>query len=331
MHRTTRVKHEAEQLTPAQPASTYAPLAMPAVPYMRSATPAVPAPMHFYAHKTQAPSGPIKLVPDPSPKTDIPTQKAESLFSSESEYGFTQDLLYYWKVTRDLFLDDVEAYYVRATVRSIENSRKLLISERGYQAAYKTIKYVKHEPHDIFFVRVIHTANPNALFIGCSHAGFTDPECKVVYDCRWASIAVQHARKCYEDPTYDINRVGTMGYTMLSLAVKNCAELAVYWLVRRGASPRAKNADGSDALSICVQMCENKCKYAITECIHERMKLLMLAEKATIRAQDIFVDMFRHAHGVSSEHVHYALQGDVTKTEEKSQEGTKRKRSSRKR
>jgi hypothetical protein len=283
--------------------------------------------MHFYVH-TRVPSAPLKLVPEPL-QTGAEEKPEKRLFSTEYEYEYVQDMLYYnmKRGGRKLLLNDTEDYYVQMTAQTVEKARELLISERGYQAAYKTVQYIAGELPAIFFARVLHSANPQALFIACSHAGFTDSECRVVYDCRWASIAVQHARRCYQDPTYDINRVGTMGFTMLSLAVKNCAELAVYWLVRRGALPRAKNVDGSDALSIGVQMCMNKCKFAITECVHERMKLLMLSEVTAPSSQDIFVDMIHEALGARLGRVKSQRRREATIPEEEKPEITKRKRS----
>lgn len=194
-----------------------------------------------------------------------------------------------------LKLSDVELFYVNATKRAVDITKRILASKQGCLAAFKAVPRLQMETPEDYAIRVINTANPDKIYEAFISFGFTDPYARAVMACRWASIALQHARRCYENPQYKIDRVGSLGYNMLTLAVRYQSEIAVYWLVRRGASPYAKNADGSTALSFCAHLCESKCVFAIQECVHERMKLLLLSEPGIPPAHDVFVEMIHAA------------------------------------
>lgn len=188
-----------------------------------------------------------------------------------------------------LNLADVETFYARETVKITKATRAMLMSPLGRAAASKCFGDRDGETPSQFAARIISTAPPNTLHTALSVGGVSEYDASLAYQCCWVSFALQFAKRCRER-TERINRVGNHGKTMLEIAVIGNAEIAVYWLVRSGALPRAPNAFGTTALSRCVESCVKNCVFAIDECVHERMKILMLCEAGEPPTSDSFAD-----------------------------------------
>ena len=189
-----------------------------------------------------------------------------------------------------LNLADVQMFYARETVNVVKTTRAMLMTPRGRAAATKHVGHLEGETPSQFAARVISTANPTALFTALATDGISETETRLAYHCCWVSNALRFAKRCREFPNLSINRVGNCGSTILSLAVTGEAEIAVFWLVHGGASPRAPNTNGKTALSRCVERCVQRCLFAIDECVHERMKILMLCDAGNPREGDVFAD-----------------------------------------
>jgi hypothetical protein len=189
-----------------------------------------------------------------------------------------------------LKLADVEKFYARETVNVVKTTRAMLMTARGRAAATKHVGHIDAETSAQFAARVISTANPTALVDALRADGIPENYTCAAYHCCWVSTALRFAKGCRDFPRPPFDRVGNSGQTMLSIAINCEAEIAVYWLVRSGASPRAPNANGITALSRCVERCVRSCVFAIDECVHERMKILMLCDAGNPRAGDEFAD-----------------------------------------
>jgi hypothetical protein len=189
-----------------------------------------------------------------------------------------------------LNLADVQTFYARETVKVVRTTRAMLMTPRGRAAATKHVGYLEGETPSQFAARVIGTANPTALFTALATDGISENETRSAYHCCWVSTALRFAKRCREFPNLLFDRVGNSGNTILSLAVTGEAEIAVFWLLHSGASPRSPNTNGTTALSRGVERCVQKCLFAIDECVHERMKILMLCDAGDPRAGDVFAD-----------------------------------------
>lgn len=189
-----------------------------------------------------------------------------------------------------LNLADVEMFYARETVKVVKTTRAMLMTPRGRAAATKHVGLIDAETPSQFSARVISTATPAALCNALAADGIPENYTRAAYHCCWVSAALRFTKRCRDFQRPPIDRVGSSGQTMLSVAITCDAEIAVYWLVRSGASPRAPNTNGTTALSRCVERCVRCCPFAIDECVHERMKLLMLCDAGEPRAGDAFAD-----------------------------------------
>lgn len=189
-----------------------------------------------------------------------------------------------------LNLADVDTYYARETVKVVKITRALLMTARGRAAAAVCVGHLAKETPIEFVARVISTANPSALFDALVVNGISETETRAAYHCCWVSTALRFAKRCREVPGCHIDRVGRLGNTILAIAINGEAELAVYWLLRAGASPRAPNINGTTPLSCGILRCIKNCVFAIDECVHERMKILMLCDSGTPPSEDMFAD-----------------------------------------
>jgi hypothetical protein len=180
-----------------------------------------------------------------------------------------------------LMLADVKQHYTRQSMQNVAITRALFMSPRGQAAIAKVVEYRAGEPLAVYAARVINVANPNDIYTALVGAGCPGTSALAAYHCCWMSVVSQYSKRCIElIPGYSIDRVGKNGLTLLSTSISADAENAVYWLMRRGASPHARNANGTTALSHCVGRCIKSCTFAIGECVHERMKILMLCDAA---------------------------------------------------
>jgi hypothetical protein len=180
-----------------------------------------------------------------------------------------------------LMLADVKQHYDRKSRESVVFTHALFLSSRGQVAAGTVVEHRAGETRAAFAVRVMNTANPTSIYQAFVCAGCPETSARIAYHCCWLSVVSQYSKRCIEHvPGYSIDRVGKNGMTLLSTSISADAENAVYWLMRRGASPHARNANGTTALSHCVGRCIASCAFAIEECVHERMKILMLCDAA---------------------------------------------------
>jgi hypothetical protein len=193
-----------------------------------------------------------------------------------------------------LKLSDVETFYAHETVKVVKITRAMLMTPKGRSAATNLVGHRDDETPSQFAARVISTADPTALFRVLAAGGISENDIRAAYHSCWVSSALRFVRRCREFPKPPFDRIGHHGHTMLSVAINGEAELAVYWLVRSGASPRAPNANGMTALSRSVERCVKRCQFAIDECVHERMKILMLCDVGEPAAGDAFADAMYH-------------------------------------
>jgi hypothetical protein len=189
-----------------------------------------------------------------------------------------------------LNLADVEAFYVRESVKIVKSTRAMLMKPQGRAAATKLVGHRDDETPLQFAARVVSTAPPRALFFALAAGGVSKKALNAAFHCCWLLTALRFAKRCRELPNPPFDRVGTRGQTILGLAINDDAELAVFWLIRSGASPRAPTENNKTALSLCVACCQKHCKFAIDECVHERMKILMLCDAGNPPAGYAFAD-----------------------------------------
>ena len=194
-------------------------------------------------------------------------------------------------VRYDIKLSDYDEIMVHETNNTLRIATEVLSTEAGRCASRSVVGEIAGETITEFAYRTLNTAVPRDLYLSLLLYNVNKEKAKKVSECAWLSIALTYAKTC-QLKGVDINKPQNDGYTMLTQAAWGLMELSVYWLMRRGASPVAKNIDGSSALSMVTRACINKCPTGL-HCPHEQIKYLLLTTKDAPHKDD--EDVFERA------------------------------------